>query len=90
MRFPLTEDVPLMDRRPGVVTSTLILSPDTVPAWRVTLVDRGGLQPHEQKRVERLEAVWELAKRGLGPRALQQVPGSAGQSRNQRDGVEHL
>ncbi|QPS32773.1 hypothetical protein I6G59_12350 [Brevibacterium casei] len=28
-------------------------------------VDRGGLQPHERKRVERLEAVWTLAKRGL-------------------------
>jgi hypothetical protein len=28
-------------------------------------VDRGGFQPHEWKRVERLEAVWELAKRGL-------------------------
>lgn len=29
-------------------------------------MDRGGLQPHEWKRVERLEAVWEPAKRGLG------------------------
>lgn len=29
-------------------------------------MDRGGLQPHEWKRVERLEAVWELAKRDLG------------------------
>ena len=28
-------------------------------------VDRGGFQSHEWKRVERLEAVWELAKRGL-------------------------
>ncbi|TSD62438.1 hypothetical protein FNM00_11725 [Aeromicrobium piscarium] len=30
------------------------------------MVDRGGLESHEWKRVERLEAVWELAKRGLG------------------------
>jgi len=29
-------------------------------------VDAGGLQSHEWKRVERLEAVWELARRGLG------------------------
>lgn len=29
------------------------------------IVDRGGLQPREGKRIERLEAVWELAKRGL-------------------------
>lgn len=29
-------------------------------------VGRGGFQSHEWKRVERLEAVWELAKRGLG------------------------
>lgn len=28
-------------------------------------MDRGGFQPHEWKRVARLEAVWELAKRGL-------------------------
>lgn len=28
-------------------------------------VGRGGFQSHEWKRVERLEAVWELAKRGL-------------------------
>lgn len=27
---------------------------------------RGGLQSHECKRIERLEAMWELAKRGLG------------------------
>ena len=31
------------------------------------MVDLRGLQPHECKRVERLEAVWELARRGLGP-----------------------
>lgn len=30
------------------------------------LVEAGGLQSHEWKRVERLEAVWELARRGLG------------------------
>lgn len=29
-------------------------------------VDRGGLQPHEWKRVERPEAVCEVAKQGLG------------------------
>lgn len=29
-------------------------------------VDRGGFQSHEWKRVERLEAVWDLAKLGLG------------------------
>ncbi len=29
-------------------------------------MERGGFQSHEWKGVERLEAVWELAKRGLG------------------------
>jgi|GEM_PF-6346174 len=31
-----------------------------------SMVDRGGFQSHEWKRVERLEAAWELARRGLG------------------------
>jgi hypothetical protein len=30
------------------------------------MVDLGGLQSHELKRVERLESAWELAKRGVG------------------------
>ncbi len=33
---------------------------------QITKVDLDGLQSHEWKRVERLEAAWELAKRGLG------------------------
>lgn len=39
---------------------------DKVRTFIFYAVDRGRLQPHEWKRVERLEAVWELAKRDLG------------------------
>ncbi|WP_051208319.1 hypothetical protein [Propionicicella superfundia] len=42
------------------------------------LVDRGRLQPHEWKRVERLESVWELAKRGLGASGSTADSGLAG------------
>lgn len=41
--------------------------PTHVACSRKTLwVDRGGLHSHEWKRVERLEAAWELARRGIG------------------------
>ncbi len=42
------------------------------------MVDRGGLRSHEWKRVERLEAVWELAKRGLGSSGSTADPGLVG------------
>ncbi len=41
-------------------------SSDVACSRKTRWVDRGGFEPHEWKRVERLEAVWELAKRGLG------------------------
>lgn len=42
------------------------------------MVDRGRFQSHEWKRVERLEAVWELAKRGLGSSGSAADSGLAG------------
>ena len=51
----------------------------TGQVWSIsTYVDRGGLQPHEWKRVERLEAVWELAKQGIGSSGATADSGLAG------------
>ena len=41
-------------------------------------VDQGGFQPDEWRCVERLESVWELAKRGLGSSSSTVDSGLAG------------